>query len=137
MREILFRAKRKDNGAWETGSLVFERMGTSEERVYIADKMTAYHTPVFPETVGEFTGLTDKHGVKIFEGDVIECGYVLGIVTYQIGTERNDYTAVFVVSWIFADYLRQELGFWATQRDITVIGNIYDNPELLGGDSDD
>ena len=123
MREILFRGKRIDNGEWETGSLVYARMGTSEEQASIADKMTAYHTPVIPETVGQYTGLTDKNGRKIFEGDIIH------------GNLGN-----FVVRW--SDNIS---GFVAGEKERThpclnrgtmkcyeVVGNIHDNPELLG-----
>lgn len=133
MREILFRAKSEDNypypSRWEYGVPFEDSYGS-----YVMK--TSYGlVDIKKDTVGEYTGLTDKNGVKIFEGDIVECKYVLGVITYQIGTARNDYTAGFIVSWIFADYLRQELGFWATQRDINVIGNIHDNPELLGDDT--
>ena len=66
MREILFRGKRFDNGEWETGSLLVERMNTSEQQVMIADKMTGYPTLVLPETVGQYTGLCDKKRHKDF-----------------------------------------------------------------------
>lgn len=55
MRDILFRGKRKDNGEWETGSLVRERLGCSDEKVFIAN--TEIYTRVIPETVGQYTGL--------------------------------------------------------------------------------
>lgn len=130
MREILFRGKRVDNGEWETGSLVYARMGTSEEQAGIADKMTAYHTPVIPETVGQYTGLTDKNGKKIFEGDIVS-----GHLDEAFPEDETRYKV------IWDDYgwhIRDSTGTdtfeqgWAKQY-FEVIGNIYDNPELLGG----
>lgn len=115
MREILFRGKRVDNGEWETGSLVYARMGTSEEQAGIADKMTAYHTPVIPETVGQYTGLTDKNGKKIFEGDIVK---ISNDEIFEVKYEDGGFTAgLFLGDW---DY-----------GHVEVIGNIYDNPELM------
>ena len=124
MREILFRGRRVDNGEWETGSLVYARMGTSEEQASIADKMTAYHTPVIPETVGQYTGLTDKNGNKIFEGDIIHgfggnfaVRWSPEICSFVAGEGRRILPAM----------------TYGTMKSFEVIGNIYDNPELLKG----
>lgn len=122
-REILFRGKRADNGAWETGSRVAERMGTSEERIFIADKMTGYHTPIIPSTAGQYTGLTDKNGVKIFECDVLRF-------------RSGDY----VVKWCngHSKFLQVSKSFsrelYICIKESEVIGNIHDNPELLEGE---
>lgn len=126
MREILFRAKRTDNGAWETGGLVVVRGGCSDEQVFISDKMTGYHTPALPETVGQFTGVTDRNGKKIFEWDIVKRGDRIWVIEYDVKcaqfvmktfTERG-------VFWIRAfDLIPAE---WCE-----VIGNIYDNPEPL------
>lgn len=130
----LFRGKRVDNGEWETGFLVIERAGTREERFYITDKMTGYHTPISPETVGQCTGLKDKNGKLIFEGDIVER------YSYYDDIWGFSYTAKCygVIIWNINDYcwnikMNDELmPFNDYEWDIAmVIGNIHDNPELL------
>lgn len=134
MREILFRGRRVDNGGWENGSLVYARMGTSEEQASIADKMTAYHTPVIPETVGQYTGLTDKNGTKIFEGDIVryELHDIRNTAVIKYGSPKED-------SLCYGWYLDDNNGntaflvckSWIKDYNCQVIGNIHDNPELL------
>ena len=122
MREILFRGKRTDNGEWETGSLVIIRDGCSDKEVFIADKMTGYHTPVIPETVGQYTGLTDKNGKKIFEGDIVR---EFGGETYQGCYEIDNVLIVEIPDTL----LNFEMSY---DCEYKIIGNIHDNPELLG-----
>lgn len=147
MREILFKAKAINriegkeyrtnykNGDWVYGLLSkpHYKFGNYDFTAEMTNTDLVSGIEVDHETLGQFTGLTDKNGVKIFEGDVIQCKLAVGTVTYQTGVDDN-FTSGFVVLWTNKRYLRQELGFWAVKRDITVIGNIYDNPELLGGD---
>lgn len=147
MREILFRGKRTDNGEWETGSIVVIRGGCSDEQIYIADKMTGCNTSVREETVGQYTGLTDKNGVRIFEGDILrgfeypfcsnnngEFNYFAEIVWFDdssafgIYTFKNPKSNVRGISEGNTDYLEY---FNADKWE--VIGNIHDNPELLKG----
>ena len=123
MRQILFRGKRTDNGEWETGSLVIIRDGCSDKEVFIADKMTGYNTPVIKETVGQFTGLTDKNGVRIFEGDILrdDDNEENGVVEFVDGE--------FCV--VFGNI--ETHGIADIACCCYVIGNIHDNPELLKG----
>ena len=128
MREILFRGKRVDNGEWETGSLLVERMNTSEQQVMIADKMTGYPTLVLPETVGQYTGLTDKNWKKIFEGDILS-----GYLDDLFPEEESRYEVI----WHDYGWHIRSNGFLDTpdngwlKENFEVIGNIHDNPELL------
>ena len=129
MRDILFRGKRVDNGAWETGSFVRIRIWCSDARTYIADKMTGYNTPVIPETVGQYTGINDKNGRRIFDGDICEF------------TNTDGEKTLYTVMW---DYHRWIVAQTYDGNDVDpddldeafteyaeVIGNIHDNPELL------
>ncbi len=123
MREVLFRGKRTDNGEWAEGFLVDAR--------HVGNWVIA--EPVNPETVGQFTGLTDKNGKKIFEGDIIK--YMDSdekpIAVIKFGTGRI-LGVGFYVEWESSQpCLRQDIAFWATKREIEIIGNIHDTPELL------
>ena len=139
MREILFRGKRADTGEWIYGDL---RQDADLESAYIGgwDYFTAdyalqrepFEYPVSPETVGQFTGLTDKNGNRIFEGDI--CSTDLKrpytVVAFRGGCfeyELDDGDG------IYYDIMMPVTKKPATQDKYTiVIGNIYDNADLLG-----
>ena len=118
-REIAFRGKRIDNGEWETG---FYWHGSSEgsDNHYIYIEECDSDVRVDPATVGQFTGLEDKYGKKIFEGDIVDTG-----------DEEEGYNTLPIVfhDGIFSyEYSSQSL---FELYKMSVIGNIHDNPELL------
>ena len=138
MREILFRGKRVDNGEWIQGDLV---QFLSHGIVRIVTQEPPYKdAEVDSDTVGQFTGLTDKNGRKIFEGDIIHLEYSQ---VFFGGEYFGEYTAevsykegCFVTDGINnGDEIETPLsGF--DNDELEIIGNIHDNPELLGGESD-
>jgi uncharacterized phage protein (TIGR01671 family) len=116
MRQIMFRGKREDNGKWVEGNLVY---GCVSEYAYIVEfgnkELCRNYVPIIPETIGQFTGLTDKNGMKIFENDVvISATKEKYIVHYQSGAFRL--------------MLGTGMPFLADELNVEVIGNIYDNP---------
>ena len=130
MREILFRGKRTDNGEWITDSETYIRDG---DGIWLSDENLNVVT-VLPETVGQFTGLTDKNGVKIFEGDILHCVSKLDNAKMVVIFECGEYRMVLAEK--FKDYIGN-CGFYAiTCFEKEVIGNIHDNPELLKGDTE-
>lgn len=138
MREILFRGKRHDNGNWIYGSL-YERVG---ERYIIPLPIITSKSKVDPESVGQFTGLVDKNGKKIFEGDILTIARKMdGMGTYYVPTLASPVNVE--VKWDFCGWMwetlcedKRYLHFpeaWC-HFECEVIGNIHDNPELLEGE---
>lgn len=162
-REILFRGKRVDNGEWIYGYYFYDNQN---EKGYITFGNNTYKIKLFgegynnyqvtafeviPETVGRYTGLTDKNGTKIFEGDILECNNnpkdlvkvvfgefdvievdTLHVIDTVIGwhyevvpTDALSRCEPFNTSMPLTDFYIQYL------CNMQIIGNIYDNPELL------
>ena len=138
MREIIFRGKRKDNGEWVEGYYVC--LNGKEHRIYsdYAETDCGDYYPdcysVIPETVGAYTGLTDKNGKKIFEGDIVKRELTL----YHSEKKRTRETQIGVVTYSDIDcgfYLEKACNLrkpWDGDT-LEIIGNIHDNPELLKG----
>ena len=138
MREILFRGKRVDNGEWIQGDIVqFPVHGV----VRIVEQEPSYKdAEVDSDTVGQYTGLTDKNGRKIFEGDIIHLEYSQvffgGVYFGEYTAEVSYKEGCFITDGINnGDEIETPLsGF--NNDEVEIIGNIHDNPELLGGESD-
>lgn len=130
MRKILFKAKRKDNGKWVEGYLMDENYINVPFDDY--DTCGRFDDPIEidPDTICQFTGLTDKNDKKIWENDICDRKEKYPeIVTYNEGDWQLDYSYVFGKE-IHSDACN--LGFYVCERNcVEVIGNIFDNPELL------
>ena len=127
MREICFRGKRTDNGEWVEGCLIkVDWRNKPTTYSIMPTRPTACNYIVDPETVGQYTGLTDKNGVKIFEGDIVE----------RVSDGERA-----VISWLkYSACFGLSFDGWCCgfdnyddnlPSDFEVIGNIHDNPEIL------
>ena len=141
MREILFRGKRLQGGEWVEGYFFKSDINKKERE---SGKATIIFTPdcdtfimvpechnsfmVVSDTVGQYTGLKDKNGKRIFEGDVAKVlqGKDKGIA--YVGFENGAFMLYPKTGNI---YERTLWSYWYNDWDVEVIGNIYDNPELL------
>ena len=128
MREILFRGKRTDNGTWTCGYLF-----CIWERTYLCWG-TTNNVPnmkeVLPETVCQFTGLTDKNGRKIFEEDIVKITDTFNVIISGVVYWCD------CAFWVDCSYSDGDDGFYSLGHlgdCVEVIGNIYDNPELMEG----
>lgn len=127
MREMLFRGIGENTDRWEFGNLVkFANGDCAIINGSGSDSYLLIH--VIPETVGQYTGLKDKNGVKIFEGDVV--GYLNSIESGN-GVVIFDACA-FLFNWIDIDETDSLLRYFQCSKELEVIGNIHDNPELMG-----
>jgi uncharacterized phage protein (TIGR01671 family) len=127
MREIKFRGKRLDNGEWLYGSLVI-----LNGRYFIFDDANRHE--VDPTTVGEFTGLKDKNGKEIYEGDVIalHCPRIKLVLIESFTIPATQLLWGALVDRKELCYLRLDQD-WIYKFGKEVIGNIHDNLELLKG----
>ena len=129
MREILFRGQRDDTKEWVYGAFVPDALEGSNDLVswgfirnYNRDTRKMQMLEVDRETVGQFTGLTDKNKSKGFEGDIVTSGKSIGVIVFHDGR--------FIIDWIV------NKDFWSDTIYVhlpvsKIIGNRWDNPELL------
>ena len=139
MREILFRGKRKLGNEWIEGSLHTEKFADDEE--YLCCEIN--QCDVYPETVGQYTGLTDKNGKKIFEGDIVELTDVNNDIKWTaivvFGNSYGTYCWGWNLMYVGVNpKVNTDILLWVDMEEsgafIEVIGNVTDNPELLKGE---
>lgn len=143
MKEILFRAKSKNNGTWVEG--YYAMMGVNSLiRHYIVqncavtnlfenpeDNMCFNDVEIDPETLCQFIGLKDKNGKRIWENDIVSA-WSEG--KYATGRVKQRFDGLYI---IYPVYQHDE--FWGLcpdknrETNVEVIGNVFDNPELIGG----
>lgn len=138
MREILFRGKRTDNGEWVEGYYYKAKYCRTDDE--LCDYITVPHPKEYnepsshyivnPETVGQSIGLKDRNGINIFEGDIVKRFWFGKMCIYQIDYDNG------LASFIGRAGMKFT-AFYYDSEEFEVVGNIYDNPELLGGKEDD
>lgn len=156
MREILFKAKRVENGEWIEGYYYkvqetvycfeedYEKNPVPIHHFIIFTRMTdwelqmqVYQTEIIPETLCQFTGFCDKNGKKIWENDIIKYHFGEIYAPIKYGCYQNCFDAQkaehlgFYVDWTGDKCLRKDLGYWIDMVYAMPVGNIFDQPELL------
>lgn len=135
MRKILFKAKRLVDDGWAYGDLSQHKTG----KKFIKAGSATHSFEVDADTICQYTGLTDKNGNKIWENDVIR--YVDGDLAVDgiVRFGRHEQIVMlelgFYVDWVSegTECFKTDICYWVEKRNIEVIGNIFDNPELLKG----
>ena len=140
-REILFKAKRIDNGEWVEGNLITNERNENQKYIgYIFDERNGVIedfdlVEVIPDTLCQFTGLTDKNGKKIWENDIVECNKrkeECGLYKVIWRKEYADFGVVSISNTCIGQYpIGFSYGKTLHGRDYKSVGNIFDNPELL------
>ena len=134
----LFRGKRTDNNEWEYGLPSYDEDGEIEEiEVWSEDDINFYS--VDPSTVCQCTGLKDKNGKLIWENDIVKDLFSDVCAQIKYGSYQNCFDSTktehvgFYVCWSdkYTKRYRKDLGYWINMVDAEVVGNAFDNPELL------
>lgn len=134
MREIIFRGKRVDNNEWVEGFYVNVPEHYKQEmsgKNYIVSINNGLFMEVVPESVSEYTGLTDKNGKKIFEGDIIAIdkdSIYYHTASGPVRTYKGMWVSFYLPDAHGGDCYDE---LYRINAEREVIGNIYDNPELL------
>ena len=130
MREILFRGKHSKKSRWDFGDLY-----TNNGKAYITLRDTIRGVrvlgEVIPDTIGQFTGLIDKNGTKIFEGDIIKLRLLAAKMEWKGVCEYRN--GAFGLAWQYAGQ-RYSTFAGTCNAEYEVLGNIHDNPELMEGE---
>ena len=127
MREILFRGKRADGGGWAYGSLMRYNPTHKTADIFLQGFDVSFTVDI--NTVEQFTGLLDKNGTEIFEGDIVRHGYydrIIRVVEYSTDGEMGSCGCCYD-RFVGAGFV----AYGVDLTDCYVIGNIHDNPELL------
>ena len=142
----LFRGKRIDNGEWVDGHLVADELNPQNyfiAYVYGTDEDKQPHdldvAMIDKNTICQCTGLRDKNGKLIWENDLVKYHFSDTIAPIRYGSYRSCFDSIktehvgFYVDWSVTDkeYTRKDLGYWINMIDAKIVGNIFDNPELL------
>lgn len=139
MREILFRGKRVDGNGWASGSLDLMYDGTPFITFWVSEliepennysEMVCKTFEVHPETVGQFTGLFDKNGKKIFEGDVVISGF--GIYDNPVPVFwDNELFMWSVPDYDYTDEMPPLHALYLYNSNVEIIGNIHESADNL------
>lgn len=142
MREILFRGKlTSKNKGWSEGCLRI--YPTGDVCIVPDDTIIGRYGEVHPETVGQYTGLIDKNGVKIFEGDILQADDMRFVVKFGRcgGVQNVDHEVGYVGFFVepvgehreelLLNGVRSDILYWLNAYKVSVVGNMHDNPEFL------
>lgn len=138
MDRYLYKAKRLDNGEWVQGCIV--RYGfTNQEKWYIVPAYASdlYSFLIDKNTICQCTGLKDKNGKLIWENDVIKYHFGNAYAQIRYGAYQSCFDSQetehigFYVDWSESRNYRKDLGYWINMVNAEVVGNIFDNPELI------
>ena len=144
MREIICKGQRVDTEEWVEGYYCRENCEhpfsrNMVEKPYIIQKGTGIWFEVIPETVGQYTGLRDKNRKRIFEGDIIRDSHgFIWLVVFENNAfaVKNHLMELYFALWEQWEYDLESKEWDSPSDRFKVIGNIHDNPELLGGDKE-